>query len=166
MENQHKRATIEGLGFGLVAGVIMLAVEMLDAGVRTGMPGDPLRRYASVVLGFHALDSSLGTTFLVGLVIALALAALFGLVYAQFEWRTPAEARRHYGWQMGIGVVYAALLWLFATAFVAEPFCPWLVTTTPLRHLVVVSLFYGGALGLMFAAAARRTPLFVRPSFG
>ena len=166
MATNRKRVTIEGFGFGLLAGVILLAALMFDSAVRTGAPAEPLRRTASLVLGFHALDSSLGTTYLAGLVVELVLAGIFGVLYAQFEWWIPAEARRHYGWQMGIGVVYAALVWIVGVAFIAHAVFPWMATMTPLRHLVIHALFYGGALGLMFAAAERRTPLVVRPSVG
>jgi len=166
MVTNRKRIAIEGLGFGLIAGVILLAVEMLDSAVATGFPADPLRRWASIVLGFHALDSSLGTTFLAGIVVELLLTSIFGLAYAQFEWLVPAEARRHYGWQIGMGIVYAALLWMVGVAFIDQRLFPWLATSSPFRHLVLDAFFYGGGLGLMFAAAERRTPLMVKPSVG
>jgi len=161
----RKRITVEGAGFGLIAGVIFLAAEMFDSAVTSGLPADPLRRAASVVLGFHALDSSLGTTFLAGLVLYGGLSALAGVGYAQFEFRLPADTRRHYGWQARVGAVYAGLLWTFG-AVVTQRFFPWLVTEAPLRQLLIQALFYGGALGLMFASAERRTPLVVRPSVG
>jgi hypothetical protein len=166
MNTNRKRVTFEGFAFGLIAGVILLAALMFDSAVTTGLPADPLRRAASVVLGFHALGSSLGTTYLAGLAVHLALAGFFGVVYAQFEWRLAADARRHYGWQMGIGVVYAALVWIVNVAFLGHWLFPWLVLEYPMRHVVMHALFYGGALGLMFAGAERRTPLHLRPSVG
>ncbi len=167
MVSNRKRITAEGFGFGLIAGVIVLGAEIVASAVATGMPGAPLRSWASLVLGFHALDSSLGTTFLIGLVVELVASGLLGVAYSQFEWLLPAEARRHYGWQFGMGTVYAALAWIAGLALaVGTGVFPWLATMTPLRELVIQSLFYGGALGLMFAAAERRTPLVVTPSFG
>lgn len=166
MATNRKRLTVEGFGFGLLAGVILIAVLMFDSAVKIGSPLEPLRESASLALGFHALDSSLGTTYLVGLVVELALAGIFGILYAQFEWLLPAEARRHYGWQVGMGVVYAGLLWIVNVAFIGHGLFPWTATMYPLRHLVIQALFYGGALGVMFAAAERRTPLVVRPSVG
>ena len=167
MVSNRKRITAEGFGFGLIAGVIVLAAEIVASAVATGMPGAPLRSWASLVLGCHALDSSLGTTCLAGLVVELVVSGLLGLLYAQFEWLLPAEARRHYGWQIGMGVVYAGLAWIAGLALaVGTRVFPWLATMTPLRDLVLESVFSGGALGLMFAAAERRTPLLVTPSFG
>jgi hypothetical protein len=166
MAPNRKRITFEGFAFGVIAGVILLAVQMVDSALTRGLPADPLRAAASIVLGPHALTSSLGTTYLTGLVVHLALAGLFGVGYAQFEWRLPAEPRRHYGWQAGMGAVYAALLWIVLVAFVGHRLFPWLVTETPLRQVIIQSLCYGGALGLMFAGAERRTPLIVRPSVG
>jgi len=162
MPIDDKRVASEGAGFGVIAGVIFLAAEMVDA----RSVGDPLRSAASVVLGRDALDSSLGTTFLIGLVVELAFAALFGLVYAVIEARLPEDARRRTGTQIAIGAAYASLVWLVSYDIVAMNLMPWLMPMTPLRHLVTQTLFYGAPLGWMFAAADRRVPRVIRPSVG
>ena len=156
----EKRTASEGLGFGAIAGVILLAAEMVAFG-----PAAALRMPASLVLGFHALDSSLGSTYLAGLVVHLLLAAIFGLVYAELEARLPDEPRRHYGIEIGIAAVYAALLWLVNIG-VATTLVPWLGETSPMKQLVLTVLFYGVPLGWMFAAAKRRTPQHILPSVG
>jgi hypothetical protein len=161
-----KRVAAEGFGFGVIAGLILLAVEMFDAAATHASAFAPLRDAASIVLGFHALDASQGTTYAAGLVVHLVLSGLFGLGYAELEARLPADARRHYLIGLGIGVVYAALLWFVNIELVAHSFFPWLVPTRPMRHLLLQALFFGAPLGLMFAAAVRRTPQVFRPSVG
>ncbi len=160
-----KRVAYEGFGFGLIAGVIYLGVEMLDA-ARTGWPGTPLRQAASLVLGFDVLDSTLGTTFLIGLAVHLVLSGFFGLVYAEIESRLPEDARRRYGVQVAIGIAYAAFVWLVNIEMISPKLFPWLVTAAPMKRLVLQALFYGAPLAAMFVAAERRTPQIIRPSVG
>ena len=166
MATNAKRVAGEGVGFGLIAGVVFLAVEMLDAVVtRAGLLA-PMRSDASIVLGYQVLDSSAATTYLLGLVIHLVLSGLLGLGYAEIESRLPADARRHYLFQIGIGIVYATLLWLIAVEMLATRFFPWFVTARPMKQLLLQAVFFGAPLGLMFAAAVRRTPEVIRPSVG
>lgn len=165
MAANQKRVAWEGIGFGLIAGVIYLGVEMLDA-ARTGWPAMPLREAASVVLGFGVLDSMLGTTFVVGLAVHLGLSAFFGLVYAELEARFPEDARRRYGVQVAIAIAYAALLWLVNVEMISPKLFPWLVTAGPMKRLLLQAVFYGAPLGIMFVAAERRTPQLIRPSVG
>jgi hypothetical protein len=158
--NQKLTAT-EGVGFGVLAGVILLAAEMVAWG-----PGAPLRMSASLVLGAHVLDSSLGTTYLAGLVVHLVLAGVFGLGYAEIEARLPGEARRRYGIEIGIAAAYAALVWLGNVELVVPAIFPWFITASPWRQLALTVLFYGVPLGWMFAAAKRRVPRLIAPFAG
>ena len=156
-----KRTATEGVGFGVLAGVILLAGEIALSG-----PAEPLRTPASLVLGPNALDSSLGTTYLAGLVVHLVLGGLFGLGYAEIEARLPDEPRRHYGIQVGIAAVYAAMLWLLLMEIVVPGIFPWLITASPWTQLALMVLFFGMPLGWMFAAAKRRVPQLMKPSVG
>jgi hypothetical protein len=149
---EEKRVAREGFGFGVLAGVVLLAAEMVKSG-----PAKPLRMAASLVSGSHALGSSIGTTYLVGLVVHLLLAGIFGLAYGELEARMPDDARRNYGVQIGIASGFAALVWL-GTELVASAAYPWFLTSEPLVRLVLMVLFYGAPLGWMFAAAKRRAP--------
>jgi hypothetical protein len=161
MVPDEKRVAREGFGFGMIAGVVLLAAEMMTWG-----PGAPLRVPAVLVLGFGALESSLGTTYLVGLVVHLLLAGIFGLVYAEIEARLPAEPRRHNGIQIGVAVTYAALLWLVSFELFGAWLFPELVTAARIIELPLMVLFYGVPLGWMFAAAERRTPQILESSVG
>jgi hypothetical protein len=152
-----KRVFAEGATFGVIAGVIFLAAEMLVAGA-SGAPLAPLRSAASVVLGLHAVDSFLGTTYLAGLAVHLVLSGLVGLGYAEIEAHLPREGRRRYGVQVGVAMAYAAFVWLVAIDFVAHVFFPWLVTLAPLADLIGCAVFLGIPLGVTFAAAERRLP--------
>ncbi|HEY1955861.1 MAG TPA: hypothetical protein VGH28_09610 [Polyangiaceae bacterium] len=162
MDTSHeKRVATEGLGFGLLAGAIYLAAEMAFSGV-----APPLRAAASVVLGFHALDSSLGRTFLAGLVVHFVFSGVLGLIYGECEARLPPEPRRHHGLQIATAMLFAGLVWLVAFELVGNTLYPWLVSMRPVRQLALEALFYGAPLGWMFAAAERRVPLVIRPSVG
>ncbi len=153
-----KRSATEGVGFGVFAGVILLAAEIAMSGTAA-----PLRSPASLVFGMSAFDSSLGTTFLAGLVVHLVLSGLFGLGYAQIEARLSNEPRQHLGFQIGLAAVYAAFDWLLNVEIIAPVFFPWLITASPWGQLALVTLFFGAPLGWMFAAAERHVPQLIRP---
>ena len=154
-----KRTATEGVGFGVFSGVILLAAEIATSGTAA-----PLRTPASLVLGPAALDSSLGTTYLEGLVVHLVLSGIFGLGYAEIEARLSDEPRRHIGLQIGLGAVYAAAVLLVNLEIIAPVLFPWLITASPWRQLALVSLFFGAPLGWMFAAAERHVPQLRAPS--
>jgi hypothetical protein len=144
----------------VLAGVVLLCAAMVASGWAA-----PLRMAASLVLGEHALDSSTGTTYLVGLVVHLLLAGIFGFFYGELEARLPDDARRHYGVEIGIAAGFAALVWL-GTELVAGALYPWFLTSDPLVRLALMAFFYGAPLGAMFAAAKRRMPQLIKPSVG
>jgi hypothetical protein len=166
MARNNKRTLVEGIGFGLIAGVIYLAAEMTDAAARGASPLAPLRWAASVVMGFHALDSYLGTTYLAGLTVHLALSALLGLGYGQIEARLPPYERRLRGVELGIGAVYGAGIWFVTVEMIASRLYPWFADLPPLGSLLLMTLFFGAPLGVMFAATERRMRLVVHPSVG
>src|SRR5580765_2267229 len=109
-----KRTATEGVGFGVFAGVILLAAELAASG-----PAASLRAPASLVLGPAAFDSSLGTTYLAGLVVHLVLSAVFGLGYTEIAARLSDEPRQHVGFQIGLAAVYAVVVWLVNAEIIA-----------------------------------------------
>ncbi len=156
-----KRTATERVAFGVFAGVILLAAEIATSG-----PTAPLRTPASLVLGVSALDSSLGTTYLAGLVVHLALSGVFGLGYAEIEARLSDEPRTHFGFQIGLAAIYAVAVLLVNVEIIAPWLFPWLITASPWRQLALMALFYGAPLGWMFAAAERHVPqLITSPPF-
>lgn len=152
----QRRVATEGLGFGLIAGVIFEMMEMFGSAVTSGSPLEPLRMSASIVLGRDALDSHLGTTYLLGFVVHLLLSALFGLIYLEIDAGLPTDAHERYGVQLGLGVVYRMLLWLINVELVAQTLFPWFLTPPPVVQLLLYALFFGAPLGVMFAGTERR----------
>ena len=148
-----KRTATEGVGFGVLAGVILLAAEIATLGSAA-----PLRAPASLVLGASALDSSLGTTYLAGLFVHVVLSGIFGFGYAEIEARLTDEPRHHFGFQIGLAAVYAIAVYLVNVEIIAPFFFPWLITASPWTELALMALFFGAPLGWMFAAAERHVP--------
>ena len=92
-----KRATGEGMGFGLLAGLVFAMLEIAVAGVMGESPLMPIRMFASIVLGPGALTTaSIGTAAVVGVALHLVLSAAFGTVYVLTNDRLTARART--GW--------------------------------------------------------------------
>ena len=150
----QKRVVREGIGFGMIAGVIFGAAELVAA----AGAGTPIRMAASVVLGREALGSSVGTTFLAGIVVHLVMSAVLGLVYVELDARLPAYEQVRYWRQLGLGLVFGALVWLIGFEVVAPWLYPWFLTGHPAAQLVFHALFFGAPLGLMMAASERKIP--------
>lgn len=148
-----KRTATEGVGFGVLCGVILLAAEIAVIG-----PAASLRTPASLVLGPGAFDSSLGTTYLAGLVVHVVLSGVFGLGYAEIEARLSDEPRRHIQFQIGLAAIYAIAVYLVSVEIIAPVLFPWLITASPWKDLALMSLFFGAPLGWMMAAAERHVP--------
>lgn len=157
MNTKEKRIAREGLGFGVIAGVVFGMAEVLGAAFTGASPFDPLRASASLALGPHALVAVDGTTYLVGFMVNLVLSAVFGLFYIEVDARFPVFAQTRYGQQLGVGLLFGALVWLLDFGIVAQSLFPWLRDTRPFVQLLMHALFFGAPLGLMMAATERRT---------
>jgi hypothetical protein len=70
------------IGFGLVAGLIFALAEVVLSVLMGGPPLQPFRVFASVVMGQAAfVPVSVGSVFLVGLIVHLILSGFYGLIY-------------------------------------------------------------------------------------
>jgi hypothetical protein len=159
MNETTRRSVKEGIGFGIIAGLFFALMEILGAAMMGNPPLMPLRMFASVVLGSHALDpalTSLGGAFAAGIVVHLVLSALFGLVYGLASSRLRSERQTSWGVQAAAGFGFGAAVWLLNCQIIARALYPWFLEAPQLLQLVMHALFFGLPLGLLYAASERK----------
>jgi hypothetical protein len=157
MTSATRRGIKEGIGFGIIAGILFAIMEVVAAAGMGDPPLMPLRMFASIVLGSAALETvGMGTAFLVGSLVHLVLSGVYGLVYGVVNARLPTKTRTGWASQAGIGLAFGAVLWLFNFQIVARILFPWFLMAPQLTQLLLHALFFGLPLGLMYAAAERR----------
>ena len=144
-----------GLGFGLVAGVVFALAECVASLVGGQGVLTPVRFSASVLLGARALlELPLGLTVVAGLAVHLGLSAFFGLAYS--DARLSPELRARVSHQTAVGMLFTLGLWVVTFQLVARAYFPWFLGTPQFFQLLMHALFYGVPLGLLFAVAERR----------
>ncbi|HYI02553.1 hypothetical protein [Hyalangium sp.] len=150
-------AAWNGLGFGLVAGVVFALAECIASLVSGQGVLVPVRYAASVLLGVSALtEGPLGLVVAAGLAVHLGLSALFGLAYSLIDARLSPELRPRLSHQIAVGMLLALGVWGMTFQFVARGYYPWFLETPQFFQLLMHALFFGVPLGLLFAAAERR----------
>ena len=156
MADDTRKAATDGLGFGLVAGMIFALMEIAVAG-RGATPLMPLRMSASVLLGQAAIDgTSVALASVVGMSVHLALSALFGLTYGLLDGHRPDEPERSWSRQAGFGVLYGLVLWLINFQIVGRLSHPWFLTVPQFGQALMHALFFGLPLALMYVQRERR----------
>jgi len=151
------RSAKEGLGFGIIAGLVLAIAEMCAAGIAGYPPLAPYRFAASLVYGARGLDATpLNTAIAVGAIVHLVLSALFGLIYGAINSRASVSTRVRTDRQAAEGLLFGAALWLVNFQLIARAGFPWFLGTSQLIQLAMHAVFYGLPLGLMYAAAERR----------
>ena len=158
MIKQTKRGVMEGVGFGLIAGVIFAAVEIIAAAILGNQPMMPVRLFASVLLGPSALQSApLDTAVVVGYGMHLTLSAFYGLVYgvANALLLSPTT-ERSLGRQAELGLFYGLAIWLVNYQLIARMFYPWFLEPPQFLHMAMHALCFGLPLALMYAGGERQ----------
>lgn len=146
-----------GLGFGLVAGVVFAIAECVASLVGGQGILTPLRFAASVLLGSRALaDLPLGLIVAAGLAVHLGLSAFFGLAYSLVDARLAPELRPRVAHQVVVSMLFTVGMWLVTFQLVGRGYYPWFLGVDQFFQLVMHTLFFGIPLGLLFAAAERR----------
>jgi hypothetical protein len=150
-----------GLGAGIVAGITLVAEEMVATVLLGGSASEPFRLVASVVLGRQALspDFPVWIPLLLGAAAHLALSVLFGLGFVflvagayQLSARVPLL--------LAYGVLYGLALWEMNVLTVLHLLFPQVAPLFGLANqiwngIVAYAIFYGLVLGAYLA--------FVRP---
>lgn len=157
MQNATKRGVKEGIGFGILAGLLFAGMEVVGALVMGNPPLMPFRMFASVLLGQEALEMIAGSTaFVIGSAVHISLSGLFGLVYGLFASRTSAQTQTGWGRQAGAGLLFGLALWFINFQIIARILYPWFLATPQFLQAMMHALFFGLPLGLMYAGAERR----------
>lgn len=100
MRRSTSRGIREGLAFGLVAGLLFAVFEVIATVAMGGPALNPFRMFSSVVLGVDAMQEiSIGTAFVVGLIVHLALSGAFGIIYGVVSARMSGATRVSWGKQ-------------------------------------------------------------------
>ena len=152
-----RRSLSEGIGLGIVAGVIFAIAEVIAA-MAMGMSAiAPFRMFASIVWGPGAMASeSLGAVVLLGVIVHLALSAAFGAIYGLLDSGLPERTQRNSGKQAVLGLAFGAVLYLVNFQIIARIAYPWFLEAGQGLQLALHAITYGLPLGLMYAAAERR----------
>lgn len=158
------RGAAEGIGAGLIAGVIFAAAEIVGSAVMGNPPLMPLRAFASVVLGESALQTaSLGTAVVVGVVAHLVLSAIFGVIYGLLNSTFSSKTETSFGRQAGLGLLFGAVLWIVNFQIIARILYPWFLGMPQLYQVLMHAIFFGLPVAFVYAAAERRVQL-ARPA--
>jgi hypothetical protein len=135
-------AAVDGLLNGAVAGVVM-AIYLMISGVLTG---------AGLAVTFSAFDLGQGTSPVRGVLIHLAVAAIYGMVFSLIYWLIGRRRPIGRGGTMIGGVTFSLVLWLIAQlAFAAGINVA--LGSLPAVHLAVAHVIYGAALSWLTGRA-------------
>lgn len=151
------RVVGQGMTYGLIAGLVFGAVELIGSAAMDNPALMPVRLSASVLLGREAFSEAVwrGWFVAVGLGVHFALSALFGLLYGVIESRLGVEGRTSWGRQSVVGLLFGAAVWLVDVQIIARLFYPWFLEAPQLLRLALHAVTFGLPLGLMFAATER-----------
>jgi hypothetical protein len=156
MANEVRKTLLDGVRFGIVAGIIFAVVQVAAAAL-SGAPLEPLRMSSSVLLGPDmAHGASLGVAALIGLGVHLALSALFGLLYGLIDGANLDEHPRSWGRQAPVGLLYGFAIWLLDFQVVGRISHPWFLGAPQLAQAALHALFFGLPLALFYVRAERQ----------
>ncbi len=156
MSETMRRGLKQGLGIGLIAGMIFGVMEMVGAVIMGNPPLMPIRMFASTVLGHAALmETPAVTALLVGVFAHLALSAVFGVIYGVVNGAFSATTETRFGRQAAIGLLAGAMLWLVNFQIIARIAYPWFLGMPQGMQMLMHAMFFGLPLGLMYAGTQR-----------
>jgi hypothetical protein len=137
-----------GIVGGIIAGIAMAMVAMVWMALAGQGFWKPMDLIASILLGKGAINPGFQVVpELLGMMIHLALSALFGLVFAFVVAHTSWSS----GAIIGAALAYGLLLWIVNVVIIDTLFIPAGLSLAPTIVLVVVHLVYGLVLGLVAA---------------
>lgn len=141
-----------GMVLGLVAGAVFIVFETLAAGILgPGFLG-PLQMIGAILLGPGALQelATPAPVVGVGLVIHFLLSTIYGGTFAAIAWFVRPVV--HNRWLIvGAATLFGLLLWVVNFYVISPVVFPWFGMANPVVQFLAHTLFYGAALGLLFA---------------
>lgn len=147
------RAIWEGATYGLLAGVVFLAIQIVIAVRSGGTPLLPMRWFASVLIGTHAFAASPAAVFLIGMAVHLGLSAGWGIVFCALAAREPAAVRESGIAQLVLGALFGLVVWVIDFVVIARLFYVWLLGLPLGTELVIHVLFFGAPLGFLYGVS-------------
>ncbi|MBI2261146.1 MAG: hypothetical protein HYU62_05720 [Caulobacterales bacterium] len=136
----------QGVVAGVAAGVVFAAFEMVMSAIMMGLPAFwmPLRMIGAIALGPPALESgySLVAAGVAGLAVHVALAAIYGAVFAAV-----AGGLRSGPTMIGAASAYGFALWLLNFYVIAPAAFPWFGDANPMVQFIAHTVFFGSVLG-------------------
>lgn len=155
-KNTHADAgTWAGTGIigGVIAGVAMVTAAMVWMALVGQGFFKPLDVIASILMGKAAINPGFQVVpELVGIMIHLALSALFGLFFAFAVSRASWPS----GAIIGAALAYGLLLWIVNVVIIDANFIPAGLSLAPTPLMIVVHLVFGLVLGLVTAPKLSR----------
>jgi len=156
MDNTTTRGAKEGLGFGIIAGIIFALIEVAGSAIMGNPALMPFRMFASVALGQSAMQAAtIPTVLVVGSLAHLALSGLFGLIYGLINARFSPRTETQWGRQTALGLLFGVVVWFVNFQIIARILYPWFLNAPPFMQMMMHALFFGLPLALMYAAAER-----------
>ena len=144
------RAIWEGATYGLLAGVVFLAIQIVIAVRSGGTPLLPMRWFASVLIGTHAFAASPAAVFLIGMAVHLGLSAGWGVVFCAIAAREPAALRESGIAQLALGALFGLVVWFVDFALIARLFYGWLLGLPIAAEIAIHVVFFGAPLGFLY----------------
>src|SRR5258706_8740697 len=141
-----------------VAAGFMMGLSEVIASVLSGQsPFLPFRMAASIVLRDDAFTMNAAMVSLIGAVIHLSIAVMFGFAYGVFNSSIPWSERVRGGRQALLGIAFGTGIWLLDFQFIARLFYPGMLVPSQSVQWAIHALGFGLPLGLLFAE--REPPL-------
>jgi hypothetical protein len=147
---------VDGMVAGALAGAVMLGASIVMAGLAERSVLLPLRYAASAIMGSHALTAPALLVMLVGVLVHLSVAMLYGFLFGLVEAELGRRAQRSMARQIALGAGAGALFWLVDIPLVARWFYPWVAAEPTWVVLPLHVLAFGVPLGVFYALIQQR----------
>ncbi len=149
---------LEGVYAGVIAGTLLLVVEMIAAAATSRGLLTPLYYAASIFMAARVFELSPWLVVPTGLCIYYSTVAVWGFVYGLAATDERLATRRKRPLQAALGALAGLVLWAFSFLVMGRLFYPWFAEAAPIAQLVLLVAFFGVPLGLVFAYLAERRP--------
>ncbi len=156
MESRAGTLSREGLLFGLGAGLVFGAAEMVVAAAAGRSPLLPVQMAASLAAGRQTLTSTSGAVLTAGVTTHFILAALYGSLYVLLVGWSSLRTTRSYAREGAMGAAFGLALWFINFELIARAGMPWFLEPSQVLQAVLHAGFFGLPLGLAMAAGEQR----------
>jgi hypothetical protein len=161
-----RSAFVLGASAGVLAGIGFAIVQVTGSAMMGEEALLPFKFSASILMGRSAVEgASLVGILLVGLIVLLALSALYGAVYGVLIDRTGPFWRGHWRGQTIAGPLFGTALWAVNYHLLAPLLYPWFLTTHDFVQWVLHAFFFGLPLGWLYRSLGLPPETLRKPTF-